>query len=285
MEETENGPKMHWWEWAIVLCVAILVDIAQIILNIALGSGVLINRIISFAFGILLGGYLSLRGVSMVNTKRLLGFFTTFVIEEIPLLDMIPTWTIDVVWTWWTTKSKTIAKVTDKLNEASKMTSALNQNGARSAPPKIPMNQDGVRQPNKNDQQSKRSLVKSEDDNDTNREINVLKTQIDTWDKELQQLKIQIQKYNQEKKDFRNSVGEIIKKRRAEGMGDEELTKLEMSYLHGSMEMGTPEENREVRRRENEISSRVGMLRLRAKDLEGAIWGTKNKLIEKKTRL
>lgn len=85
----------------------------------------------------------------MVNTKRLLGIVTTFVVELIPVLDSIPTWTIDIIWTWWTTKSKIIAKATGKLDRANKLIGKipLNQNGVRLPPPRIPSNQGGMRSP------------------------------------------------------------------------------------------------------------------------------------------
>ncbi len=136
-------------EWFILLFVSFIVDIIQIILNLLGGIGVVINRIITIVYGIIVAAYLSWRGVSMVNTKRLLGIVTTFVVELIPVLDSIPTWTIDIIWTWWTTKSKIIAKATGKLDRANKLIGKipLNKNGVRLPPPRIPSNQAGMRLP------------------------------------------------------------------------------------------------------------------------------------------
>lgn len=136
-------------EWLILLFVSFIVDIIQVILNLIGGIGVVINRIITIVYGIIVAAYLSWRGVSMVNTKRLLGFITTFVAELIPVLDSIPTWTIDIIWTWYTTKSKIIAKATGRLDRANKLISKLplNQNGVRLPSPRIPVNQNGIRSP------------------------------------------------------------------------------------------------------------------------------------------
>lgn len=139
---------MQWWEWVIILGFAIFVDILNIILNLAFQSGVIINRFISFGFGLLLAGYLSWRGVSMVSSKRLFGLVTTFIIEEIPDVDSIPTWTIDVIWTWWTTKSKIIAKTTGKVDKTMNRIQPFNQSGVRSPAGTLPpLNQGGSRAP------------------------------------------------------------------------------------------------------------------------------------------
>ena len=150
MQETNNTSKVSVLEWLIITAVAIIVDVIQIILNFIFGSGVIINRIISILFGGILVCYLTWRGVSLLSIKRLFGFTAALIVEEIPVLDFIPMWTADVIFTWWTTKSNIVSKVAGNFGKAGSITNplqSLNSAGTRGPQLLPPLNQDGIRAP------------------------------------------------------------------------------------------------------------------------------------------
>jgi len=136
MENNNQTSKMKTWEWVVWLVLSIIVDVVQIILNVVFGSGVLINRLITLAFGSAMGGYLYFRGVSLVNPRVLLRYGGTFVAEFIPLMDFLPVWAIGTTLTWMTTKSAIVSKATGAATKASNLAgkgrNALNNGGVRS---------------------------------------------------------------------------------------------------------------------------------------------------------
>ncbi len=92
-------------EWFAILVFALIVDIAQILLNIFFGSGIAVNRIISLIMTFVLNGYLWWRGVSLVTAKQLANSLATATGEMIPIADTIPIWTISVILSWLTVKA------------------------------------------------------------------------------------------------------------------------------------------------------------------------------------
>jgi hypothetical protein len=146
MDNDKINSKMKTVEWVIMLILCIAVDITQIVLNIAFGSGILINRLITFGFGALIGGYLQIRGVSLVNPRVMIRFGGTIIGELIPIMDFLPLWAIGTVWTWMTTKSTVVAKATGVVKKAS---GALNKNGIRMPQSTQPLVVDGIRRPEK----------------------------------------------------------------------------------------------------------------------------------------
>ncbi len=92
-------------EWKILVGLAVIVDGIQIILDF-FGIGIIVNRFIDVAVGIALPLYLQTQGVSMANPKRLLGMLGAFVGEMIPVVDSLPLWTADVLFTWSTVKAE-----------------------------------------------------------------------------------------------------------------------------------------------------------------------------------
>jgi len=135
MENNKQTSKMQTWEWIVWFVLSVLVDVVQIILNLALGSGVLINRFITVIFGGAMGAYLHWRGVSLVNPRVLLRFGGTFVAEFIPMIDFLPMWAVGTALTWITTKSSIAAKATGVVNKTSNIvngaTGHLNDKGTR----------------------------------------------------------------------------------------------------------------------------------------------------------
>lgn len=94
-------------EWFAIALFALIVDIAQILLNIFFGSGIAINRIISLIMTFVLNGYLLWRGISLVTFKQFINTLGTATGEMIPIGDSIPIWTISVVLSWVNTKADT----------------------------------------------------------------------------------------------------------------------------------------------------------------------------------
>ena len=94
-------------EWFAIALFALIVDIAQILLNIFFGSGIAINRIISLIMTFVLNGYLWWRGISLVTAKQLANSLATATGEMIPIADTIPIWTISVILSWLSVKADT----------------------------------------------------------------------------------------------------------------------------------------------------------------------------------
>lgn len=75
----------------------VFVDIVQAILSI-FAIGIVINRGINFIVGITWSFYLQIRDEKLVDTKRLLGVLGAFGIEMIPLIDILPAWTLSGIY-------------------------------------------------------------------------------------------------------------------------------------------------------------------------------------------
>lgn len=82
-------------KWAIFYGVVIFVDIVQLLLDL-LAIGVALNRVIDVVVGVLLPFSLSLCGVKMRDTKKILSIFVAFGFEMMPGLDALPLWTLDL---------------------------------------------------------------------------------------------------------------------------------------------------------------------------------------------
>jgi hypothetical protein len=85
--------------------VAIIIDIVQVLLN-TVAIGILINRIISFAFACIYYSFLYARDISIIRKKRALTQIGSFFLELIPALDVIPAWTFNVLKTYRSVKKE-----------------------------------------------------------------------------------------------------------------------------------------------------------------------------------
>lgn len=117
-------------EKVFVIGFSVVVDIVQIGFNALAGSGLVINRFIDIAYGILLFVYTVLRGI--VNTRTTVATIATFVGEEMPAIDIAPFWTFDAFYIFYSNDGKLPINVPG----ASKIIGKV-----------IPMNVDGVRLP------------------------------------------------------------------------------------------------------------------------------------------
>ena len=73
---------------------AIIVDILQIILDLAFATGVIINRIIDIIMAIIL--FFSFIFLRIMDTRTAFYLVITSIIEGAPFLDIAPAWSIDV---------------------------------------------------------------------------------------------------------------------------------------------------------------------------------------------
>jgi len=120
-------------EWLIVLCIAIFIDVAQLLTDL-LTAGVMeavwpfIDMVIGAAFAL----YLWYRGQKLSDPKRLGGLLATFGLEFLPLMEDLPLWSLDVVWNWFIAERKNITqKVTGNRKglEVLKKTSSISGSG------------------------------------------------------------------------------------------------------------------------------------------------------------
>ncbi len=98
MEEQKpksSGSKIGNLEWGLVIGAVAIVDAVQLFLNV-FAIGVLANRFIDIVVGMALAFYFWIRGIKM-NAKKVLSLIASFVGEEIPVLDTLPLWTLDVI--------------------------------------------------------------------------------------------------------------------------------------------------------------------------------------------
>ncbi|MDO8183609.1 MAG: hypothetical protein Q7T49_01305 [bacterium] len=112
---------------------AIIVDILQIIFDLTLAAGVVINRIIDIIMAIIL--FFSFIFLRIMDTRTAFYLVISFIVEEVPFLDMAPAWSIDV----WRTFVRAEAQDEAKINaykqqkiEQKRQESALNE------PPPVP---------------------------------------------------------------------------------------------------------------------------------------------------
>lgn len=85
---------------------AIIVDILQVVFDLLLATGVVINRIIDIIMAIIL--FFSFIFLGIMNAKTAFYLVISMIVEGVPFLDIAPAWTIDV----WRTFS--IADAEDK---------------------------------------------------------------------------------------------------------------------------------------------------------------------------
>lgn len=95
--------------WFFLFCFVITVDILQIVLDLAFGAGVLVNRIldIGVAFALLLIFYLK---DAPLTQAQYISICSAFIGEQIPVLDALPMWTFDVFYIFASLKKEEISE-------------------------------------------------------------------------------------------------------------------------------------------------------------------------------
>ncbi len=145
--------------WFFLFAFTITIDIAQILLDLAFGAGVIANRIIDVgvAFALLLIFYL--KGVSLTPAQYS-SICAAFIGEEIPAIDVLPMWTLDVFYIFMSIKGQELAEkagVAGKVVEMAVKAAKKGQGGGGSAaasaaneaelPPPLPTNTVDLRPP------------------------------------------------------------------------------------------------------------------------------------------
>lgn len=101
MEEPRLTYRVPWATGGIILGIAILADLLQVLLALTVALSFL-GDIVTFVAGGIIWLFLMFSGVSFLrgkkSTSRLIGFLVTAVIELIPIVDALPTLTLD---TWY----------------------------------------------------------------------------------------------------------------------------------------------------------------------------------------
>jgi len=130
-------------KWKMLIGLFVIVDLIQIVLDL-FAIGAVVNRFIDIAVGVGLPLFLRTQGVKLANPKRMLAMLGAFVGEMIPVVDALPLWTLDVVYTWSTVKAEeALAKVPGaeialKAVAKSQNDATETTNTARSGPPPLP---------------------------------------------------------------------------------------------------------------------------------------------------
>jgi hypothetical protein len=111
MAEKIHKSKISTFEWGLVIGVLILIDLAQVLLDLV-AVGVAINRIIDVIVGLAFPFYLHMRGEKMSDPKRLFALIAAFGLEFVPVVDALPLWSLDGVYNY------TLARARNKAAEA-----------------------------------------------------------------------------------------------------------------------------------------------------------------------
>lgn len=95
--------------WFFLFAFAVAFDIVQIVLDLAFGAGVLVNRIldVGFAFTLLLIFYL--KNVPLTQAQYM-SIGSAFIGEQIPVLDALPMWTLDIFYIFVSLKKEEISE-------------------------------------------------------------------------------------------------------------------------------------------------------------------------------
>lgn len=83
----------------LMITVAALIDITQFLLVLIPFVGWLLGMVLSILTSFLFGIWFSHHGVSLMSSKRVLGFLGTMLGEWIPFIDAAPFWTCLVAFT------------------------------------------------------------------------------------------------------------------------------------------------------------------------------------------
>ena len=96
-EVTQSSSKAHISnvEWGLVIGALAVIDIIQVLLDLAAQFGVVANRFIDIGVGLALPFYLQIRGQDLGNMKRLSSLVIAFFAEEIPDIDALPFWFLE----------------------------------------------------------------------------------------------------------------------------------------------------------------------------------------------
>ena len=99
-----NKSKIGNVEWGLVLGATATVDTIQVFLD-GFAIGLIANRLIDIVMGMFLVFYFLMRGVKL-GKNRIIALCSSFLIEEIPIVDAFPAWSADVIYTWMSVRAE-----------------------------------------------------------------------------------------------------------------------------------------------------------------------------------
>lgn len=100
----EHRSKIITAEWGLVIGAVVTIDIIEGLLD-GVAIGLIINRFIDLFVGFTLFFYFTLRGVKM-TWQRSVSLLFAFVAEMIPIVDIAPLWSVDVVYIMLSVKAE-----------------------------------------------------------------------------------------------------------------------------------------------------------------------------------
>jgi hypothetical protein len=110
----EKKSKISNTEWGLVIAALVMVDLTQMVLEWFI-IGLALNPVIIDPFiGMSFAFYLYIRGEKMTDTKHVLGWFGTYIMELIPGVDELPLWSLYGIYVMLLSKSQNILKTDNK---------------------------------------------------------------------------------------------------------------------------------------------------------------------------
>lgn len=97
--------------WFFLIISAIILDILQVVLDLAEGAGVLVNRVLDVGFALTLLLVFYLKDISLTPAQYG-SIAAAFVGEEIPVADALPMWTADVFYIFASIKGQELLEKT-----------------------------------------------------------------------------------------------------------------------------------------------------------------------------
>lgn len=94
-----ENPHIPVWEEALMILVAIGIDLIQFGVNFIPILGQVISMMITFVAGLLYYIWFKTHGISFTSWKKMLGAGTVGLSSFIPVWNDMPEWTIGVIWT------------------------------------------------------------------------------------------------------------------------------------------------------------------------------------------
>jgi hypothetical protein len=126
-QKPKSGSKISDVTWGLLIGAAIIIDIIQVGLDLLAGFGLLLNRFIDIAVGMALPFTFWMLGVKL-DSKKILTWIASFLLEEIPIIDALPLWSLDVVVTMaWDKAGGQIEKVIPILDKAEKVSNRVSE--------------------------------------------------------------------------------------------------------------------------------------------------------------
>ena len=95
--EGNGGPQISDFELWLGVAVLLVIDLVQILLDLV-AIGIVLNEFIDIFVGLAYPFYLKMRGVELMQPKRLFSLLAVFGLELVPVLNALPLWCLDGIY-------------------------------------------------------------------------------------------------------------------------------------------------------------------------------------------